>query len=267
MAETVRTEEFSMDYIKFGEGSKNLVIIPGLSVKPVTPMGMMIESAYSVFKEDYTVYLFDRRNNAPDNYTDEDMAEDTYQALVKLGINKAHFIGASQGGAIILKLAIMHPDMPESLSVCSSSPYVNDMSKEVLGTWLDFANKRDAVGLATSMIDSIFSKGTLDGTREVLIKNFSDLSEEEFVQFINMSANFYGYDVREELHNIKCPTFVVGCEGDRVFGPEASRQIYEGISKGNDKCELYIYDGSYGHAVYDEAPDFKDRLYIFMKKY
>ena len=82
-----------------------------------------------------------------------------------------------------------------------------------------------------------------------------------------MSANFYGYDVREELHNIKCPTFVVGCEGDRVFGPEASRQIYEGVSMGNDKCELYIYDDSYGHAVYDEAPDFKERLYNFMKKY
>lgn len=267
MAKTVTTEDFSMNYIQFGEGDKNLVIIPGLSMKPVTPMGMMIESAYSVFKDDYTVYLFDRRENAPDFYNDEGMAEDTYKALVKLGIKKAHFVGASQGGAIILKLAIKYPDMVESLSVCSSSPYVNEMSVKVLDTWLDLANKRDAIGLATNMLDTIFAPQTIADSREGLIKSFADTSEAEFVQFINMSSNFYGYDVRDDLDKIKCPVFVIGCEGDRVFGPDASREIYDGISKGNDKCELYIYDNSYGHAVYDEAPDYKDRVYSFLKKY
>lgn len=267
MKKTVTTEDFSMNYIKFGKGEKILVIIPGLSLKPVTPMGMMIESEYSIFKEDYTVYLFDRRDNAPDNYTDEGMAEDTYRALVKLGINKAHFMGASQGGAIILKLAICHPDMVLSLSVCSSSAYVNDMSVKVLGTWLDLAKKRDAVGLASNMIDTIFSRKTLEGSREGLIKAFAHISEEEFVQFINMCAGFCEYDVRDNLGDIKCPTFVIGCKGDRVFGAEASRQIYEGIRKNNNKCEIYIYDGTYGHAVYDEAPDYKERIHNFLKKY
>ena len=116
------------------------------------------------------------------------------------------------------------------------------------------------------MIDTIFSPKRIEGNREGLINSFAGTTQEEFVQFVNMSANFYGYDVREDLDKIKCPAFVIGCEGDRVFGAEASRMIYEGISKGNDKCELYIYDDSYGHAVYDEAPDYKDRIYDFLKK-
>ena len=34
--ETIEAETFSMDYIRFGQGSKILVILPGLSVQSVT---------------------------------------------------------------------------------------------------------------------------------------------------------------------------------------------------------------------------------------
>ncbi len=55
------TENFSMDYIRFGSGRKTLVILPGLSVQSVIPAAADIEKQYDLFKKDYTVYLFDRR--------------------------------------------------------------------------------------------------------------------------------------------------------------------------------------------------------------
>ena len=115
------------------------------------------------------------------------------------------------------------------------------------------------------MIDVIYSKNTLSANRDSLIKAFSNLNEEELVQFINLCEGFRSYDIRDRLGEIKCPTIVIGCEGDKVFGADASREIYEGISAGNVKCELYIYDDSYGHAVYDEAPDYKERVYNFFE--
>lgn len=272
----ITTDSFTMNYAKFGTGDKTMVIIPGLSIKPLSPMVMHIAKEYEVFLEDYTVYLLDRRNNAPDYYTCEAMASDTYAAIRELGVDKAYFLGTSQGGAIIMQLTLTHPEMAEALAIGSSSAYVNDMAADILVTWIDLAKKRDAVALATHMIDKIYSPATLKGRRDSLIKAFSNINEEEFVQFLHLCVNFADYDIRDRLSEIQCPTFVIGCEGDNVFGADASRFIYEGIKQGNDICEMYIYDDrcddevsnyKYGHAVYDEAPDFRDRVYNFFKSY
>jgi pimeloyl-ACP methyl ester carboxylesterase len=263
----INTDTFSMKYASFGEGERNLVIIPGLSLRPVTPFAFAIESAYDIFKKDYTVYLLDRRDNAPDDYESADMARDTYYALNKLGVDKAYFMGASQGGAMALVLALMHPEMVEGLVIASSSGYVNEMSKNVLNDWLDKTAKRDAVALSTSMVDVVYSKNTLAKSRDSFIKSFADLTEEEFIQFRNLCQHFDSYDVRDRLSEIKCPTLIIGCEGDMVFGADASREMYHGISSDNENVEIYIYDDTYGHAVYDEAPDFKKKAYDFLGKY
>jgi hypothetical protein len=52
----------------------------------------------------------------------------------------------------------------------------------------------------------------------------------------------------------------LGSEGDRVTTPEGSRQIAEKLG-----CAIYLYDSSYGHAVYDEAPDYKERILAFFQ--
>lgn len=44
-----------------------------------------------------------------------------------------------------------------------------------------------------------------------------------------------------------------------VLGAAASIELADEL-----KCELYMYDG--GHAVYDEAPDYKDRIQDFFNK-
>lgn len=266
MVGKVEIKDLKMSYASFGSGDKNLVIIPGLSLRPVTPFAIAIENAYGIFKEEYTVYLLDRRDDAPDNYTSVDMANDTYKVLSELGIDKAYFVGASQGGAIVMELSLMYPQMVEAICVASSSPYINDMSRNILSSWIELARKRDAIGLATHMVNVVYSTNMSEHTKEGYIHSFKDLSEEEFNQFLNLCVGFASYDIRSKLSSITCPAIIVGCEGDRVFGPETSREIYKGISSSNDKCELIIYDDSYGHAVYDEAEDFKEKIYEFFKR-
>ncbi|HAQ62906.1 MAG TPA: alpha/beta hydrolase, partial [Ruminococcaceae bacterium] len=73
-------EKFEMQYIKFGQGKKTLVILPGLSVQSVIPAAAAIEKQYEIFKNDFTVYLFDRRQNLPEVYSVYDMADDTAEA-------------------------------------------------------------------------------------------------------------------------------------------------------------------------------------------
>ena len=65
-----------LNYCRFGNGKKIMVILPGLSLKPLSGNLEPIESAYELFKDDYTVYLFDYRDKQIENMSIEDMADD-----------------------------------------------------------------------------------------------------------------------------------------------------------------------------------------------
>jgi phosphoglycerate kinase len=54
---------------------------------------------------------------------------------------------------------------------------------------------------------------------------------------------------------------VVFANDDNVVGAQASHIIYDQLA-GREDCELYMYDG-FGHAVYDLAPDYRERMLKF----
>ena len=58
---------------------------------------------------------------------------------------------------------------------------------------------------------------------------------------------------------------ILGAELDQVLGVIASREIAEVLKQNGVPVELYIYE-KYGHAAYDEAPDFRSRILEFLKK-
>jgi pimeloyl-ACP methyl ester carboxylesterase len=59
---------------------------------------------------------------APPPYTLRDMTGDALGVLDALGIDRAHFVGASLGGTIVQRIAIEHPERVLSLTSVMSSP-------------------------------------------------------------------------------------------------------------------------------------------------
>ena len=94
----VKTVNFEMDYFRFGGGEKTMVILPGLSVQSVMGAARAVAEEYAVMRDDFTVYLFDRRKNLPARYSVYDMAKDTAEAMQSLGLRELCLFGASQGG-------------------------------------------------------------------------------------------------------------------------------------------------------------------------
>ena len=67
---TVTTDSFSMDYCRFECGEGTLAVLPGISVQSVMPLAETIAEAFRPLTDDYTVYVFDRRNDPlPAGYT------------------------------------------------------------------------------------------------------------------------------------------------------------------------------------------------------
>ena len=56
---------------------------------------------------------------------------------------------------------------------------------------------------------------------------------------------------------------IIGCEGDAVM---SDRRSSHAIADEIGTADLYMFDSRYGHAVYDEAPDYKKMLLDFFSR-
>ena len=65
----------------------------------------------------------------------------------------------------------------------------------------------------------------------------------------------------EDLERIQCPVMAVGAYEDSVLDSDATMEIAENLDCRPD-FRLYMYIG-YGHAAFDTAPDYRERLLKF----
>ena len=260
--ETIRTGGFSMDYFRFGHGKKTLVILPGLSVDSVMKYADAVSEAYGLLTDDFTVYVFDRRKELPATYPISEMAEDTVAALRVLGLDSVCLFGASQGGMIAMTIAIRYPEAVSRLVLGSTSARVEQGQYQTIENWIRLAKTEDAKGLYLAFGEAIYPPDVFEQSRDLLAAASEAVTIKDLNRFVILAEGIKGFDVTEQLRGISCPVLVIGSMDDRVLGAAASEQIAEHL-KGQANCELYMYDG-YGHAVYDLAPDYKERLLSFL---
>jgi 3-oxoadipate enol-lactonase len=75
-------------------------------------------------------------------YTLEQMADDAVAVLDDAGIDSAHVMGASMGGAIAQLLAIRHPTRVRSLVLVCTACRNHPWRRELLTEWASIANER-----------------------------------------------------------------------------------------------------------------------------
>ena len=259
--ETVRTGDFSMRYFRFGRGKRPLVILPGLSVQSVMGSADAVAGAYDLMAEDFTVTVFDRREELPGNYSVRDMAEDTARAMKELGIADACLFGASQGGMIAMLLAAHHPELVSRLALGSTAARVDGSRAGALDTWLRLAESGDAAGLYLAFGEAVYPEAVFAQLRELLIEMAKSVTAEELARFSRLARGTMGFDAAERLGGISCPVLLLNSADDGVLGTDGADDIIRILGDRPD-FTVHTYTG-YGHAAYDTAPDYKERLYRF----
>ncbi|MCQ2483219.1 MAG: alpha/beta hydrolase [Clostridia bacterium] len=247
-----------MEYVKLGKGPKAFVLISGIGMNSVLSSAEAVGSMYARFLKDYTLYLFDRSMEIPDDVTISDFASDTVLCLRNDNVDSAIFVGMSQGGMIAQQIALDYPSMVTKLVVCSSSSGPNAISNTVLTYWCALAEKCDVKALNNSLVDLIYSEVTKTQFGEYFKAHENDGTPEQCKRFVALLNSSNEFDCRERLKEIKCPVLVLGSMQDKVLGAEGSLKTAEILG-----CSVYMYEG-YGHAVYDEAKDFLDKIEEFL---
>lgn len=256
----VEIGDTEMDYITFGEGTKPLVLIPGLSFKTVKKFAEPFALMYRIFAKDYMVYAFDRKREIPLGYTIKDMADDLAHAMETIGIEGADVMGVSQGGMIAQYLAIGHPHLVNKLVLAVTLSRLNDTARAVIGNWIRLAVNNDYDGITEDMLKVVYSEAYINkfGKYFPLVSRFG--KPKDMHRFAILARACLTCNTYDHLEQIQCPVFVIGGKKDLVLTGEAAEEIAEKLG-----CECYMYE-DLGHSAYEEAPDFNRRVLEFLQR-
>ena len=208
--ETYVSEHFTMDYFKFGHGRKTMVILPGLSVQSVMGLADVVAEAYKCMADDFTVYLFDRRKDLPSDYSQYDMARDTAEAIMGIGLKDIYLFGSSQGGMISLVIAAKYPDLVKKMVVGSSTYKIDDSKRAVFENWINLAREGNSEGLFLSFCELLYPKAMFEQSRDLFIELSKTVTKEELDRFIILAGAARYFDITDELSKITCPVLILG---------------------------------------------------------
>lgn len=251
-----------MRYVSFGYGQKTLILLPGLSDGLATIEGksLLVAKPYRLFFEHYTVYLFSRKDVMPDGYSIRDMAADQAAAMETLGLETASVLGVSQGGMIAQYLALDSPARVEKLVIAVSAARVNEPLRDCVSRWVKLAEQGDHKHLMIDTAERSYSGRRLMKYRKLYPMLGWIGRPKSYDRFLVNANAVLGFDAYEEIEKIACPTLILGGEDDKIVGAQASYELHERIAG----SQLYLYKGL-GHAAYEEAPDFNERVFSFLE--
>lgn len=251
------------DYIRFGTGKKNLIMLPGLGDGLRTTKGTALPMAlyYRALAEDYTVYMISRKTRLPEGASTRDMARDLKEAMEEIGIERASVVGVSMGGMIAQHFAVDYPQMLEKLVLVVTCARENPILLESLEEWVGCARGDDHTALMDSNVRRIYSDSYYRRNKWMVPITGKLTKPKSYDRFFIQAAACRSHNAWESLPNITAPTLVIGGEQDHSLGGEASREIAQRIPG----AILKMYP-QWGHGLYEEAKDFLPVVMEFLGK-
>jgi pimeloyl-ACP methyl ester carboxylesterase len=184
-------------------------------------------------------------------YSLEDMVGDTLGLLDALGIDSAHFVGASMGGFISQLTAIEHPARVRSLTSMMSTTGDRAVGQADMAIFAEMRPQPD--GTRQSYVDwylralPVFGSTAFPQDEQDVAHRagrFFDRGYDPQAMMRQGVATVMAGDLTPRLHDLRTPTLVIHGDADRmcdVSGGKASAAAIPG-------AELVIVEGM-GHSV------------------
>ena len=242
-----------MDYVRFGTGCRNLVLLPGLGDGLQTVKGTALPMAwmYRSLSRHFTVWMFSRPEPLAQSCTTRDMARDINTAMDALGIGKADVVGVSMGGMIAQYLALDYPDRVTRLVLTVTCGQRNPILESSVREWISQAEGGDHTALMASNLRLIYSHDYCRKNMWMVPLLGLLTKPKSYSRFLTQANACLTHNPQPRLSSLTCPTLVVGGEKDLALGAQASRELAAAIPG----AKLHMYE-NWGHGLYEEAPDF-----------
>ena len=251
-----------MPYVSFGRGEKALILLPGLSDALMTVRGkaLLLAGPYRIFFEKYRVWMFSRKDPLPKGCSIRDMAADQAEAMCLLGLENAAVMGVSEGGMIAQYLAVDAPELVEKLVIAVSAPRANAVIRACIDQWTEDIRRNDHRQLMIDTAEKSYSPAYLKRYRKLYPFLGAVTKPHDYGRFLVNAEAILRFDAFRALSGIRCPTLIIGGGDDQIVGIEASYEMNRQIPNSS----LFVYPGL-GHAAYEEADDFNERVFRFLE--
>lgn len=194
--------------------------------------------------QEYQVYVPDCRghgksSNPTHSYSFREMADDAAGFIRKLGFERAHIIGHSNGGNVALVVLVEHPEVTQSAVVQAANAYVSqfliDREPAV------FEPERVARESPGWMNEMIALHGDTHGPE--YWKDLLQLTVKEIISEPNYTP--------ADLAKVRRPALITMGANDTVNAPDRHAQF---IAENIPGAELWVPEGI-GHSIHKEIPE------------
>lgn len=216
------------------------------------------------FEEKYRCLVWDCRgqgqSDKPDHVYETRLHTADLAALVEaVGVERAHFVGLSNGGAAVLDYAAGHPERVTSLVVSGAYAHVDTITRVKLTSWvkaMECGGSPLRFDVATPWV---WGGGFLENNYEGLLYYREKGASMPIEWAMNLVKGAMVHDIRERLPLIPAPTLVMVGEEDVLTPPKFAHYIAEHVQHG----ELLIMPGL-GHAsALEDVPAFCEAVLRF----
>ncbi|MFI6499853.1 alpha/beta fold hydrolase [Nonomuraea typhae] len=156
--------------------------------------------------------------NPPDPYTLSDLADDLAALLDALGLQRAHLLGTSFGGAVAQHAALRHPERVASLILVATTPSFA-MCVEAVSELLEMSHGDRQNAVADFFV-------TPEGQAEFQTRAAQTLAVRDPGQSARRHEAARQHEIRDRLARIAAPTLIVHGTADRL-APYAGALLME----------------------------------------
>ncbi|WP_199035546.1 3-oxoadipate enol-lactonase [Glycomyces salinus] len=201
----------------------------------------------------FQVVRFDARGHGPTpaplgEWTVDDLAGDITDLLDGLGIERAHVVGVSLGGATAMRLAVRDPDRVDRLVLASAAPRFGtpDAWRERAATVLDSGT----AAISGATMDRWFSPG-FQAERPKVVAQFREAFDAcDARGYAACCGVLERLDLSDQVDRIAAPTLVVGGSDD----PSTTAADARALAARVPGARLKLYEGA-RHLLTAEAAE------------
>ncbi len=215
----------------------------------------MWEPQVTALKDRYRVVRYDTRGHggtdAPEGpYSLDMLADDARALLLALGIGRTHFVGLSMGGMLGQNLALRHPEMFLSLSLCDTSA---KMPPGAVANWdarIGVARDKGMDALVDGTVERWFTAPFRDANPHIVDPVREMIRTTPVVGFAGCCDALKTLDLIDRISAIDLPTLIIVGAQDQGT-PVAASEAMNGQIAGS---ELVVLDDA-AHLSNLEQPD------------
>lgn len=247
----VNTGRFDLNYIEAGSGFP-VVLIHGLAGDHTAWLPQV-----AAFKDKWRVIAFDNPGSGGSSKVSEpastaDLAAATLGLMDKLGIEQAHIVGRSMGGAIAQHMALAQPARVRSLAFAASFAKFDPVGARAIENMQTLLRwRKNWAEWARFAVPYFVSPGFFNGNPDAIARIERLVGDEsrDMTSYDNLATACLRHDTLGRLGEIAAPVLVMGGRYDSICSMTAQEWMVQRLPK----ATLTVFEQSSHFFLMEEA--------------